>query len=305
MTGPAPSSASTIIPFWRSALACVVGIAACGGMYVIDLQFGRDLGLSIFYLAIVVAVSLTGGIRSGVVVSVAAAGTWVAGDIQDFPERSVSNEVWLGIVRLATFAFAAIVIGRLMTLRRTADGLNRRLTELLKRESDLARTDALTGLFNARAFDEALRTGLARSRRDNSPLCVLYVDLDNFKRVNDRFGHSAGDDLLKAIGNMISQSLREGDVAARLGGDEFAALLWNTDPEEATKVANRLIEQVKALGVNYEGTGVGASAGIAMLDDPSLGPDELVRRADETMYRAKAAGKGSVVIWQQSAETAA
>ncbi len=300
------STATTVrMPLWRSAVACVLGIAACGGMYVIDLQFGRDLGLSIFYLAIVVAVSLAGGIRSGIVVSAAAASAWVAGDIQDFPERSIGNAVWLGIVRLATFAFAAIVIGRLKALRQTTDGLNRRLTELLKRESDLARTDALTGLFNARAFNEALQTGLARSRRDTSPLCVLYLDLDNFKRVNDRFGHSAGDDLLKAIGNMINQSLREGDVAARLGGDEFAALLWNTDTEEAAKVAGRLIEQVKALGASYESTGVGASAGIAMLDDSSLSPGELVRRADETMYRAKAAGKGSVVVWRQSAEAAA
>lgn len=156
--------------------------------------------------------------------------------------------------------------------------------------------DALTGLVNRRMFFERLKT--MTTSEEASRLAVLIVDLDGFKDVNDRLGHQAGDDLLKAVARRLRYCTRAGDLVARFGGDEFAVLLWPVEREsDAQRVAERIL---LALGEPFSVDGttapVGCSVGYA-LGFAGAQPDDLLRRADLALYAAKAAGKGRALAY--------
>ena len=159
-----------------------------------------------------------------------------------------------------------------------------------------ATTDELTGLVNRRRFMAALRTEIARASRVEQPSLIL-ADLDDFKLVNDRFGHPVGDDLLQAFAAAMRACLRDVDVAGRLGGEEFAVLLPDTPLDAALAVAERLRLLVETpLLVRHDvDISATASLGVAELLDGE-GADELLRRADAALYRAKAAGKNTVSL---------
>jgi diguanylate cyclase (GGDEF)-like protein/PAS domain S-box-containing protein len=160
--------------------------------------------------------------------------------------------------------------------------------------------DALTGLPNRALFMDRLGHALTRSRRDQSPLAVLFLDLDDFKAVNDRLGHMCGDELLVAVADRLRRSLREADTAARMGGDEFAMLLEDpTNGNAPTQIAERILEalrdpfQVQAQEVRTHG-----SIGIALHAGPGQTADELLRHADVAMYAAKSQGKNRLTVFQ-------
>ena len=197
---------------------------------------------------------------------------------------------------LAILAFAATSVALLRRRRDHQEVLAAQLAALLARSESLARTDSLTGLANSRAFIERLALDLPRLARSGAALCLAYLDLDNFKQVNDSYGHSAGDELLRSIATVIREAVRQGDLPARLGGDEFAVALWDLSPEAAVLVAQRLLDQVRRLGRDYPQADLGASVGIAHLAAVPANADEAVRRADAALYAAKAAGKGRVAI---------
>jgi diguanylate cyclase (GGDEF)-like protein/PAS domain S-box-containing protein len=163
----------------------------------------------------------------------------------------------------------------------------------------LADHDALTGLYTRRRFADELRREVARTARHHRPGCLLMLDLDGFKEVNDSFGHRAGDELLRLLAAALRGELRGGDVLARIGGDEFAAILPDTDLPTGRLVANRLLESVRAHGRVADGsreTRVTASIGLTVLDadDRDATAETLLAQADEAMYRAKATGKDGV-----------
>ncbi len=161
------------------------------------------------------------------------------------------------------------------------------------RLAQLATTDPLTGLFNARAFHERLRQELGRAARYQEPLSLLIVDLDGLKRVNDDYGHEAGDAALRSVAAAIRRGLREIDLGARLGGDEFGVLAPRTNEESAVVLAERLRALV-ARGVNGPtGRGTTISIGIASLvpsRDERPTPVSLMTAADEALYLAKREG---------------
>lgn len=163
----------------------------------------------------------------------------------------------------------------------------------------ISRTDALTGLLNRGAFMEALRRFLGRLKRDGGSGVLMYVDLDNFKAVNDMRGHQAGDDMLMQIRDILVQHTRPTDAIARLGGDEFAVWLNGADLTIAKTRASQFLERIKAL-VHLSGTvdkPIGMSIGIAAWEptaDEDL--DGLLARADAAMYQAKRGGKGAYTI---------
>jgi len=159
----------------------------------------------------------------------------------------------------------------------------------------LSLTDALTALPNARAFRERLR--LAFDARKKQPFSVMYADLDGFKKVNDGFGHEAGDSLLKEVAAILGRAVREHDMVARLGGDEFGFLLSSTDPGAARIVADRVLEGFKGLDLPGD-LRVGISFGAASSSTEAGNPSELLAVADEAMYTAKRLG-GSRVIGAQ------
>jgi diguanylate cyclase (GGDEF)-like protein len=157
-------------------------------------------------------------------------------------------------------------------------------------------TDPLTGLSNRRAWDKALRERL-KEITDSRCLCLAVFDLDHFKRINDDFGHAAGDDVLKSIARVICERLRKNDFIARIGGDEFGMLIWVADmgiaPAVVERVRSALPGRLAASGVHQ----VTASAGVAGVgpSDPPLGPGEIFAKADDALRRAKQEGRDRTV----------
>ncbi|MBR7836535.1 GGDEF domain-containing protein [Actinospica durhamensis] len=167
-----------------------------------------------------------------------------------------------------------------------------RLREALAR---LARTDALTGLVNRRGFDEALAREQARRRRGGEPSALLLVDIDHFKRVNDTWGHQAGDETLRLLGGLLDTSFRATDVVGRIGGEEFAVLLADCDPDEAAERAQALCDLVRTQAGTWEHP-ITVSVGVAATPEPAPTPEELMASADAALYAAKAAGRDRVWI---------
>lgn len=158
-----------------------------------------------------------------------------------------------------------------------------------------ATTDALTGLPNRRYFDEYLGL-LARRRRADDRVGVLMIDIDRFKKLNDTFGHGAGDHVLREIAQAIAGAVREGDVPARFGGEEFAVLLRNPGPAIAMEVGERVRKAVSSLDLRRIGVpGVTVSVGVAVADSPEMDLGVVIDEADRALYRAKRAGRDRVV----------
>lgn len=166
-----------------------------------------------------------------------------------------------------------------------------------------AETDELTGLANRRALERRLEAAVAGGLRGGRQLSALVLDLDEFKRVNDRHGHGVGDDCLRAVARAIEASLRPGDLAARLGGEEFLVVLPDTGPKGAWLVAERLRARIRALPMPL-GVELSASFGVASLPEHATSAAELVRAADSAMYEAKAIGRNRSVVFSPAAARA-
>jgi len=194
----------------------------------------------------------------------------------------------------------------LESARRARERALARQKELLEKMEELARTDELTGLANRRALMRRLREEIERSRRYGVDLSLALLDLDRFKEVNDRYGHQTGDRVLEAYARLLEASTRAADVVGRHGGEEFALLLPETDLERARELAGRVLEEARRLtfrsesGADAEGVEaaragdefvVTCSIGLAQLDPSEEDADELIRRADAALYRAKEAGR--------------
>jgi diguanylate cyclase (GGDEF)-like protein/PAS domain S-box-containing protein len=193
------------------------------------------------------------------------------------------------------------VEGIVLTLRDVSE--RKRLEEELKHQ---AFHDALSGLANRALFRDRLEHALARAARSASLLAVLFLDLDDFKLVNDSLGHAAGDTLLVEVANRLSRSLRTGDTAARFGGDEFAILMEEVvNPGEACEVAERIISELRApLAILDREVHISASIGIAFNPSGAEEPAELIQAADVAMYSAKGRGKGRYEIYKPALQTA-
>ena len=158
-----------------------------------------------------------------------------------------------------------------------------------------ARTDALTGLLNRRGFESQMSHALALARRSGRPLSLITVDVDHFKRVNDTFGHEAGDEVLRRVAQTLQERLRSSDVVARIGGEEFVAMLPDTDLDGARATAETLVAAMSAKADPMVGK-VTISAGVATLRGPEYESADLMRRADAALYEAKGQGRNRVCL---------
>jgi diguanylate cyclase (GGDEF)-like protein/PAS domain S-box-containing protein len=166
--------------------------------------------------------------------------------------------------------------------------------------------DTLTGLANRALFNDRIKHALAVAERKDGSVAVLFLDLDDFKEVNDSLGHQAGDQLLIATARRIEVCLRQGDTAARLSGDEFGILLERATRESAAGIAKRVLERLREpVAVAGKELCLRASVGIALSDTDGRSAEELLRNADTAMYRAKASGKSSFALFKQSMHAAA
>lgn len=272
----------------RAVAIVAASLAAVAAIGWLDIVSGPRIGMSLFYLMPIVACGWWVGRTAAMITAVAAALTWLGADVatQSLEE---TTSAWNALTRMAIYVFVGVSVA---VSRRD----RRRLAELLALSESLARNDPLTGLANRRAFDERLRMELPRAARSGDPLCVAYLDLDDFKAVNDRYGHARGDVLLQDIAAELRACVRASDLPARLGGDELAILLVDVSADDARRTCERILERVRALGRELPGTNLGVSAGIAWFASPPSSSDEVLRRADEAMYEAKRGGKNRVVV---------
>jgi len=171
----------------------------------------------------------------------------------------------------------------------------RRLALALDNEKYLSRSDFLTGLPNRRAFEETFDMECKRSRRYNRPITLVYMDLDNFKQVNDGQGHQTGDEVLVAVAASLRTNLRATDCVARLGGDEFAILLPETD-EAAAQIIMRKLNAVLQTLLSTSNWPIGFSFGVVTFPVPLDSLDAMLERADKLMYDAKHGGKGATLF---------
>lgn len=163
----------------------------------------------------------------------------------------------------------------------------------------LATHDTLTRLPNRALFLDRLHQNLAQARRTRARLAVLFVDLDDFKKVNDTLGHDVGDGLLRAVATRLRAALRDIDTLARQGGDEFTIILNDCGPERADQIARRLVEELAhSMAVDGHEIFITASAGVALFPDDGDDPSELLRHADAAMYRAKEQGRNRVEFYR-------
>jgi diguanylate cyclase (GGDEF)-like protein len=169
---------------------------------------------------------------------------------------------------------------------------NARRRELL---SEQARTDELTSLFNRRHFHERLAAELARAHREDAPVGLVLLDVDDFKRVNDVHGHPVGDQVLVAFAGILQGHVRAGDVVCRTGGEEFAVILPAADDAEAAQAAERIVEAVRSARWGVAGQ-ITASAGVAVAPGDAATVATLFKAADECLLAAKAQGKDRVVL---------
>jgi diguanylate cyclase (GGDEF)-like protein len=275
-----------------AAAAALVVIALIG---LADYATGSEIGFSLFYLVPISVCAWWFGTGPGVVAALGAALTWFLADVPFRSQEHLAISIWNAATRLGIFLSLGLLMARQRFHRTEMAKVNLKLQELLDRESSLARTDMLTGLPNARAFLERLNGELARSQRAQQPIWLGYVDLDNFKQVNDRFGHEAGDQVLVRIADLFRSAVRKSDFAARLAGDEFALLFIDVRSELPEEFARRFLDRVAEVAGDFPGCDLGASIGVVQFTQPLADAESAIGRVDAAMYRAKARGKNRLV----------
>jgi diguanylate cyclase (GGDEF)-like protein len=196
---------------------------------------------------------------------------------------------------------ADTINGMLVTLEQTSQSLLERTQQV----EHQAFHDGLTGLPNRALFMDRLESAKARALCARSPIAVIFIDLDNFKMVNDSLGHDAGDQLLKEIAERLTQCVRCGDTVARLGGDEFTVLMENVDTvQDAIGVAERITDALASpIRLKDREVFASASLGIDFQEEPTETADEMLRNADAAMYEAKANGKAGYILFDPSVST--
>jgi diguanylate cyclase (GGDEF)-like protein len=224
----------------------------------------------------------------------------------DGKSRTLRGRVWrtvTGIRVLAEYDIADLerVNDAMLDLNRDESLARHSLTRahiaLKRREGQYVRaslTDALTGVGNRRKLDEALAAEISRAHRDNAPLSVLMTDIDDFKRVNDEYGHSTGDRVLVLLGAILKSQTRPTDVVARFGGEEFMVLMPGTSLAVANSIAERIRRVLEAEIIEPIARQVTSSFGVAELAFDETGAS-LLKRVDAALYQAKDAGRNRVV----------
>ena len=175
---------------------------------------------------------------------------------------------------------------------------NIKLFEKIQRQ---ATTDGLTGLVNHKTFYEILEKELWRSRRYGGQISLIMVDIDNLKKINDAYGHRAGDKVIREISRRIKECIRQIDAAARYGGDEFAVILPNTSLSDATVVAERMVDIVARCPIGWKKDQILVSISIGLGQyDADANPEDITSRSDQALYTAKQAGKNTLRIFEHS-----
>lgn len=184
-------------------------------------------------------------------------------------------------------------------LEETVERRTAQLVQAKETAELMARIDKLTGVFNRRAFEEQAAAEYTRAKRHGHPLTVILLDIDNFKAINDTYGHKIGDSVLCNVAELAQKGIREIDYLGRIGGEEFAILLPETEVAQATEIAERIRHKMMTTSTNIEGHQIHytSSFGVAPLESSHASLEKALRNADNAMYRSKREGRNLVTTW--------
>lgn len=259
----------------------VICLVATGVLGLIDHASGYELSFSIFYLIPVGIAAWYAGYASGIFFSILSAIVWLLMD--QTAGHEFSHPVipyWNALVRLGFFLLATFLLSA--------------LRDRLVLEETMAKTDDLTGVMNARAFKHLCHCQFDVARVKACPMALAYIDVDDFKVINDTLGHDEGDRVLREVTGAMSASLRKSDVVGRLGGDEFAVLLADVDRASGEAIFMKMRDNLLSLSESRQWP-IGFSMGVAVFGKSPPAVEDALKFADSLMYRVKKGGKNALV----------
>lgn len=249
---------------------------------VLDIVSPIQYSFILLYIFPIALTTWFGGQAAGIIVSLFCTAFWT----YTYTQVDILSLIWNVISTLIIFITISIMLNKIRSM--------------WENDIVLSRTDQLTGAMNRRSFDEIVEYEILRLQRQNSPFSLAYLDMDNFKSINDCFGHKRGDELLTAVVACISANLRRTDVVARIGGDEFTIFFPATDQHAVKLVMLKLNEQLRLLSErnNWPTT---FSIGVITCTDAQCDLERLISLADKLMYEVKRSGKNDVQYLTYSA----
>lgn len=234
----------------------------------------------------------------------------------EFPMRHKNgSEIWVEISSVPIYGSDGNIkgyqgVGRDVSERRQYEAqllqshqqLEKQLNQVAEEKSalqELATRDPLTGIYNRRYLDSVLSRELVRAKRDAKPLAIIMMDLDHFKKVNDQYGHTAGDEVLKALAELLKKGARESDFICRYGGEEFVAVMPSISADQAFERVESWRKQLEEMSIFASDFSIRVtlSAGIALFPEHGENPGELLTRADEMLYKSKQAGRNRITVY--------
>lgn len=240
------------------------------------------------FLFIIMSTTIQSGLKSGIIISIISSLAILTMDVACLPNVEVNKYFQDDLILSGIFILTAWPLGFYVKIE----------GEHISKLEELVNKDGLTGVFNHRYFHETLKEKITLSEKEKKPVSLIFVDIDYFKHYNDLYGHQKGDEVLRTIGKILRENLRENDVPARYGGEEFAVILPNTTEEEALALADKIrkiIESTKFYGEENQPKGVlTSSMGISVYPDKAKDDIELIKSADDALYRAKFFNKNRV-----------
>ncbi|MES2102461.1 MAG: GGDEF domain-containing protein [Pseudomonadota bacterium] len=247
-----------------------------------DYLIGIDISLSIFYILPVGFATWYAGKNTGILIAFVSAVPLL---MEQLKENYLASRpgilFWNLFLHVATMGVIVLLLERLAIH--------------LQNEKDLARTDAVTGILNRRAFLELLEASLALMAREEAGFALAYIDLDDFKGINDRDGHDEGDRVLRLLAHTLQKSVRQSDVVARLGGDEFALLIHGANLQQASAFIEKIRHAIR-LAFQMESLPLTCSMGCVTFKGQAHDIHGIIKAADLLMYRVKREGKDGVVV---------
>ncbi len=261
--------------------AVLLGMFAILVLGVLDYVTGDLTSLVLLYLAPVAFLAWTlgewWGVGGAVLSALVSSGSDLLLGVST--SQGAITLYWNSVTRLGTFVVVALAVAALRSA--------------VLRERRTSRRDYLTGLLNARGFTEAAEAELDRTRRFGRPLTLLFIDCDDFKAINDRYGHQMGDEVLRSIAGVLADCVRKVDLVARLGGDEFVVLLAEADAPDAMTVVSRIRDGMREIRLPIPKR-VDVSVGAATFEEPPASVDYMIGEADRLLYEAKGSAEKRV-----------